>query len=83
MYRSGPVNPSFTHANMSRGPLFGDCHGFMPPQLKTNNKMLLKKISHPIVITAGSLKSAFPTISPWPVFEVMSPPELSPQNPNQ
>jgi hypothetical protein len=29
------------------------------------------------------LKSAFPTISPWPVFEVMSPPELSPQNPNQ
>ena len=41
MYRLGLVDTLVTHANMKGlglTPLFRDCHGFMPPQLKTNKK---------------------------------------------
>ena len=41
MYRSGLVNTLVTHANMKGfglTPLFGDCRGYMPPQLKTNKQ---------------------------------------------
>ena len=47
MYRSGLVDNLLTHTNMKGlgiTPLFGDRHGFMPPQLKTNkNKNSTKK----------------------------------------
>ena len=45
MYSLGLVDTLVTHANMKGlGPttLFGDCRGFMPPQLKTKqNKNLI------------------------------------------
>ena len=41
MYISGLVDTLVTHANMKGfglTPLFGDGHGYMPPQLQTKNK---------------------------------------------
>ena len=48
MYRSGLVDTLVTHANMKGlglTPLFGDRHGFMPPQLKTTKTNVIKVLN--------------------------------------